>query len=334
MPLDGTWGVPAMAPGGPQFQFTYDQATRDAAGAFLIGELERLDPVMHGPLYAYTWGRDVDLREDVTVGDEVSSFLNSSFAAFGGVTPTGISWIGKDVNAITGAQLDIGKTPQPLLIWGMELAYTTLELLSAQRIGRPIDDQKLEVIRVKYQMDVDQLVYTGDATVGSHGLLNHPSVTNVANATTGNWATTATSDQMAADVNNFIQSVWAASGYAICPDQLRLPPAKFSILVNTKMSTAGNISVMRYLQENTICNTQNGRPLNIQPVKWLPGIGTAGADRMIAYTKAYERVRFPLTPLSRTAPEFRSLYTMTSFYGRIGMIEIPYPECIGYRDGI
>jgi hypothetical protein len=320
---------------GPYTNFTFDASTRDAAGAFLIGELERLDPKMHGPLYAYTWGRDVDLREDITVGDEVSSFLNSSFAAAGGVTPNGISWIGKDVNAITGAQLDIGKTPQPLYIWGMELAYTTLELLSAQRVGRPIDDQKLEVIRVKYQMDIDQCVYTGDTTIGSKGLLNHPLVTNVANATTGNWSNPATTpDQMAADVNNFIQSVWQTSGYAICPDQLRLPPAKFSILVNTKMSTAGNISVMRYIQENTICNTQNGRPINIQPVKWLPGIGAAGTDRMIAYTKDYDRVRFPLTPLSRTAPEFRSLYTMTTYYGRVGLIEIPYPETIGYRDGI
>src|SRR5215471_5354102 len=100
MPLDGNGGL-----------HTYDQATRDATGVFLIGELERLDQTIHEPLVSVTWGRDIDLREDITTGDEISSFTNSAFAAAGGINPTGIAWIGKNVNDITGAQLDIGKTP-------------------------------------------------------------------------------------------------------------------------------------------------------------------------------------------------------------------------------
>ena len=58
-------------------EFSY---TRDSTGAFLIGELERLDQTLHDPLVAVTWGRDIDLREDVTIADEVSSFTNSTFA--------------------------------------------------------------------------------------------------------------------------------------------------------------------------------------------------------------------------------------------------------------
>ena len=45
---------------------TYDQATVDSTGAFLVNELERLDPMMHEPLASVTWQRDIDLREDVT----------------------------------------------------------------------------------------------------------------------------------------------------------------------------------------------------------------------------------------------------------------------------
>src|SRR5580765_6904879 len=52
---------------------TFDQLTVDSTGAFLIGELERLDPTLHEPLATVTWGRDIDLREDVTLADEVSS---------------------------------------------------------------------------------------------------------------------------------------------------------------------------------------------------------------------------------------------------------------------
>jgi hypothetical protein len=324
MPLDGSSGA----------MFTYDGYTRDSTGAFYLGELERLDQTIHDPLYSVTWGRDVDVREDITTGDEVSSFTNSSFAASGGVNPTGISWIGKDVNAITGAQLDIGKTPQPLFLWGMELSYTMPELASAMQAGRPIDTQKYDVIRTKHQMDIDQLVYTGDTGLNTKGLTNHQSVTNVTNVTGGTWAAAATPDVILDQVNEMLESVWAASGWAQMPDQLRVPPVQFGKLVSTKVSSAGNISVLRFLQENSLCNTQNGKPLNIQPLKWLVGRGTAGAQRMIAYTKAYDRVRFPMTPLQRTPLEWRSLYNLTTYWGRLGVIEVVYPETIGYRDGI
>jgi hypothetical protein len=65
---------------------TFDRRTIDSTGSFLIGELERLDQKLHDPLVAVTWSRDIDLRSDVTIADEVSSFTNSSFAAVGGVS--------------------------------------------------------------------------------------------------------------------------------------------------------------------------------------------------------------------------------------------------------
>lgn len=324
MPLDGLSGM-----------FTLDQRTRDATGVFLIGELERLDQTIHKPLVAVTWGRDIQVREDITIGDEVSSFTNSSFAAAGGINPNGISWIGKDVNTITGAALDIGKTPQPLYLWGMELSYTQPELESAMRAGRPIDSQKYEVIQLKHQMDIDQLVYVGDTTIGTHGLFNHPSVINTGNVTGGAWsANIPTPDIISGQINELLESTWAASAWAVMPDQLRVPPVQFGILVSTKVSTAGNISLLRFIQENSLCNTQNGRPLNIQPAKWLNGAGAAGAQRMMCYTNDYERVRYPLTPLQRTPLEWRSLYNLTTYYGRLGVLEVVYPNTLGYRDGI
>lgn len=79
---------------------TFDARTIDSTGAFLVGELERLDQTLHMPLTSVTWSRDIDLREDVSIADEVSSFTNSMFAAAGGPSPAGKSWVGKDANAI------------------------------------------------------------------------------------------------------------------------------------------------------------------------------------------------------------------------------------------
>src|ERR1700744_4011403 len=57
----------------------------DSTGAFMVGELERLDQTLHMPLAAVSWGRDIDLREDVTIGDEVSSFTLTTFGSAGGL---------------------------------------------------------------------------------------------------------------------------------------------------------------------------------------------------------------------------------------------------------
>ena len=59
---------------------TFDAQTVDSTGAFLLGELERLDQTMHDPLVSVTWGRDIDLRSDVSIADETSSFTNSSLS--------------------------------------------------------------------------------------------------------------------------------------------------------------------------------------------------------------------------------------------------------------
>ena len=101
------------------------------------------------------------------------------------------------------------------------------------------------------------------------------------------------------------------------------------------------MSILEYLKNNTISNSINGKPLVIQPLKWLTGTtrggqgpGAGGADRMVAYTKDPMRVRFPLVPLQRTPVEYRDLRQLTTYFGRLGAVEIVYGETIGYRDGI
>ena len=313
--------------------FTFDSQTVDSAGAFLVGELERLDQTLHGPLAAVTWSRDIDLREDVSIADETSSFTNSSFAAAGGPSATGKSWIGKTANAIQSLALDIGKTATPLSLWAIELGWTIPELKSAQQVGRPVDQQKYAGMQLKWNMDIDEQVYVGDELLGLQGLVNSSRISNTSNAVTGNWDT-ATRQQVLDDVDEILTSSWEASGYTVCPSKLLLPPKKYSKLVRTVVSDAGNISLLEFLKTNSIANSLNGQPLDIQPLKWLPGRGASNKDRMVAYTQDQQRVRFPLVPLQRTPLEFRSIYQLTTYFGRLGAVEFVYPETVAYRDGI
>jgi len=336
---------------------TRDGRTVDSTGAFLVGELERLDLTLHEPLAAVTWGRDVDLREDVTTADEVSSFTTSTYASAGGlgtgqVVGSGKSWIGKNTNQVSRVSVDIAKLTQPLIPWGKEIAYTVLELESAAKLGRPVDEQKYKALQLAHQMEIDEMVYYGDTPGAFYGLVNSnnrtttDAVTNVANVANGAagsplW-TQKTPDEILQDFNEVLTSVWAAAGWAILPDTILIPPADFGYIATQKVSNAGNVSILNYVLENNITARQGGSTLDIKSLKWCLGTGVGGTvttggvghDRMVVYTKDKDRVRYPMTMLSKTPLQYDSIWHRSTYYGRLGVLEIVYSECIGYRDGL
>jgi hypothetical protein len=324
--------------------------TVDSTGAFLVGELERLDQTLNMPLAAVTWSRDVDLREDVSLADEVSSFTLTTFGSAGNLGAgngirNGKAWIGKATDQIGGVGVDTGKYPNPLTPWGLEVKFTILELESAIKMGRPIDDQKYEALKLKQQMDTDEQVYVGDANINVGGLVNSALVTNISNVPNGATASplwsSKTPGEILADVNAMIISAWQASGWAVMPTEIRLPPAQFGYISTQLISTAGNTSILKYILENNIVKSSGKGDINIAPVKWLIGAGSGGTigtlgtvDRMFAYTKDKKFVRFPMTPLQRTPIQYDSIYHKSTYYNRLGVTEVVYPETFVYRDGI
>jgi hypothetical protein len=104
------------------------------------------------------------------------------------------------------------------------------------------------------------------------------------------------------------------------------------------INTAGNVSILKFLLENNLAVAQ-GRKLNIQPLKWLTGtnntgLGPTATDSMFAYTKEHRRVRFPIVPLQRTPLEYRDLRQITTYFGRLGAVELVYPETAGRRSAL
>lgn len=335
---------------------THDGRTVDSTGAFLVGELERLDLTLHEPLAAVTWGRDIQLREDVTTADEASSFTVSTYASAGGLgtgqgVGNGKSWIGKDSNQISRVSVDIAKLTQPLIPWGKEIAYTVLELESAAKLGRPVDEQKYKALQLAHQMEIDEMVYYGDTPGAFYGLVNSnnrttsDAVTNLANVANGGqgsplW-TTKTPDEILQDFNEVLTSAWAATGWAILPSEVLLPPTDFGYISTQKVSAAGNVSILNYVLENNITARQGGSTLDIKACKWCIGTGVGGTvgtanghDRMVVYTNDKERVRYPMTMLSKTPLQYDSIWHRSTYYGRLGVLEIVYPETISYRDGM
>jgi hypothetical protein len=193
---------------------TFDQATVDGTGAFLIHELERLDQTLNLPLVNFTWSRDIQLREDVSIADEISSFTNTTFAAAGTPNANGKNWLSKIPTALAGVNVDIAKTGFPLTLWGMELGWTVPELQAAAQVGRPIDTQKYGGKLKRRSRTRHGRAYIGDSGLAVKGLLNLTQVTPINAVKT--WSAS-TADEIRESIDAGLNLAWANSAYSMVP---------------------------------------------------------------------------------------------------------------------
>jgi hypothetical protein len=313
--------------------------TRDSSLAYFVNQLENLDPRFYEPLTSVSWARDIKLRPGITMSNESTSFIQSAFAAVGSLQNTqgNMPWISAETTAIPGVEVNGQKVVLPLRLLAREVSYTSVELDRSQLTGQPIDVQKINALNILYQMNIDQMVYVGSTDVGATGLFNNASVTT-STVSTGISGSTLwnqkTPDEILSDVNTLVESVWQQSAYAVCPSDLRLPPYQFSYIASQKVSSAGNVSILKFLQENAISLAVNGKALNIQPVKWLTGAGASGEDRMVAYTNEENRVRFPMVPIRRETAYYSGIRFTAPYLWAFGVMEFVYPETVGYADGL
>jgi hypothetical protein len=216
-----------------------------------------------------------------------------------------------------------------------------MELESSQLLGQSLDVSKFNAINAKYQMGNDQMAYIGDANVGAKGLLNKATVTTGSSSALNWLGGASTPAQILGAVNDLLNSTYKNTGFARCPTKLLLPPAQFAYIAATPVSSAGSVSILKFLEDNSISMRVNGVPLQVLPVKWLTGTnnggvggGVGGTDRMVAYTDDYDLCRFPLVPIIGYTPTFHGIVYERPYIWAVGETEIVYPETIQYADGI
>ena len=306
--------------------------TQDSTLAYFVNQLDNFDQRLHEPLFSVTWGRDIKLRTGISMANESTSFTRSSFAGVGTQNATGKPWLSANSSTIAGVDVNGERIVTPLRLLGREISYTSVELERSQLLGQSIDTAKLSAMNNMYQMDTDEQVYIGDTFTGDKGLVNSTLV-STANVTGAAWAS-ASADVILAQVNEILNAAWSATGFAVCPSELRIPPAQYSLISTRIVSTAGNQSILQYLAQNSIANNVNGRPLNIQPLKWLTGRGAGATDRMVAYSNQEDFVRFPMVPVRRETAYYSGIRFIAPYIWAFGAVEMVRPETVLYRDGI
>jgi hypothetical protein len=319
----------------------FTKKAADSSLAYFVNQLDSFDATLHQPLMAVSWGRDVQLRGNVSLANESTSFTRSNFGAGGTQNSTLTNapakpFIAPGSTALQGVAVNGERVVTPLRPLARELAYSFIDLQRSQLLGVGIDVQQMEALKMQYQLETDAMVYIGDTSVGAEGMLNSSLVTaaNVAAGVGGTTWALKTPDEILADVNTMLSASWLASGYAVCPAELRLPPTQYGLIATKKVSDAGNVSILSYIAENSICNRINGKPLNIQPLKWLSGRGASNTDRMMCYTNDLNYLRFPLVPLQRQTAYYKGIHFLCPYVYGFGEMEFVYPETVRYADGI
>lgn len=297
-------------------------------GAFATGELERLDQKIYEPIADFTWSRDIQLRNDVAITDEVSSFMLSNFfSGFNGTSTGSKAWITDGTTTPAQVTVKNQKVMQPMTLWGGQVAYSIFELQKSQRAGRPIDQQKHDALRFKHQLDIDVQVYLGDEEVGVSGLLNNK---NIQTTNIGAWTDATTPNQVLDYFNNLLTEAWKRTEYTRIPNTLLVPPKVFSKLISTQLPNT-NMNLLNFVKQNSLTNG-NGGQLAINPVKWLATGHGLTNDRIVAYTNAMDVVRFPLVQIQQLPVQYKDFNMCVNYFGALGAVEFVRPEMVMYAE--
>lgn len=309
---------------------TIDRELIDSCGAFLESQLTKRDPEMHKPLLATTWSRDIPVRNDIDVSDVSTSFDNMNVAVVGGGNSRGKAWATSFQTDTPAVQVSYGQTICPLTLWALKADFNIIDLQRAMAAQRDISTDKTDAIHMKHEMDIDEMVYIGDKRLGYKGMLNHGSVQTLGTADA--WNASTTDKKILNDLNGLLEVAYENAGHAIAPDTLLLPADVFGKLASRYVDGTSD-TLLNCFARNNLATAVHGKVLSIRPIKYgnkdLSGLTK---NRGIAYTQDRSFIRFPMTQLRRTPLESRGLTQEVTYYGNVGVVEIPMPETVGYID--
>ena len=329
----GLSGSPA--PGGVP---TLDAAGIASGGAFLASELEKRDPLLRKPLTSFTYPRDIPINTGGGWVDDVSAMS----VAYGitGSSGSGAVHAG-GANGIPLVSANVDKGVYKAHVFAAALRVMFVDMQKASLIGRSLDQMLTDGIRMAYDKHMDQHVYTGLEEYGATGLLNDPDATEtvVANGAKGSskWPDK-TPDEILADVNAALMANWAAAEYdeTAMPNHILLPYEQYSDILTRKVTDLAAETILDFLMKNNAA-VKNGGSLYIGPTRWCKGAGTGKSDRMAVYVNNPRFVAMDeLVPLSRimSSPNVTNVCYDTAYMANISQVQVLYPQCIAYYDGI
>lgn len=316
----------------------FTDAAVSSAGAFLVSELEKRDPIVRVPLTSFTYARDIPIKIGGGWVDHTSN-LNIDYGVTGGSSNGTVQASG--ANASPLVQMNLEKDVYNTHVFNTTMRIRFTDMMRSQVTGRSLDKLLSDGVRMVYDKHMDANVYVGLSQYGSYGLINNPNVTATTAATgvggSTHWSAK-TPQEILNDINSAINAVWEASGYdrRAMPNHILLPHEQFSYIATQPVSGLSEKSILTYLQENNIAN-KNGVELVIVGVPWCKGAGATSSDRMVLYVHNDNFLAVEeLAPLSRvmTSPSTEAQAYDSLYMANLSEVEFFYTQTVRYVDGI
>ena len=305
--------------------------------AFLIKELERVDPKILEPLTGIDWPRDMPVITGGGLLEAIAS-IDVTYASSGGDED---NLFFEATNNIPVIQADMTKQAARTFNFAEYMIFTWMEQEKMWNIGRDPETFLNKGIRLHCDKAIDRNVYRGFNRVSSTGLTNNPDITRTTAAphTPGQsdtqW-TFKTADEILSDINTVISAVWTANDCAsdALPNHILVPPDQFGQLVTRKVADDASKSILTYVEENNLAAKQ-GHELKISPCKWCKAAGSDATDRMVVYTNSVDRICFNITqPLTRLETEKGDMRIKIPYFCQFSEVRFLYPSTVRYMDGI
>ena len=207
-------------------------------------------------------------------------------------------------------------------------SYSIQDIRRAQMAGLPLTDQLARIAKRAVEAKIDSIAAFGDSTLGFTGFLNNANVPLVS-VITGTWST-ATADQIVADLDKLVNSIVIATKGVHMPDTLLLDISSFTLLNSKQRSLASDVTILKWYLANNAFIT------NIDHWYLLATADAAGTGkRAVCYQRNQDVLGLVIPQeFEQFPPQVKNLSFFVPCHARIGGVKIPYPLAIAYMDGI
>ena len=213
--------------------------------------------------------------------------------------------------------------------------YSVDEIESAQLVGMNLPGDKAEVARRAVEEKQNAIAFYGDDESGLPGLLNNANIPRGDVPAGGGgdteWADK-TGKEIAADINDACNDMFALTKQKERPNTLLVPTAQWSLINSEDYKAESEKTIAQYIVSNSPYITSLD---SIIPVNELAGAGTAGVDIFVVYNRDPRKLELEI-PLEFLimAEQLVGLEYTVPCRARYGGLIVRYPLSISIREKI
>jgi hypothetical protein len=213
---------------------------------------------------------------------------------------------------------------------GAAYQYSLQDLRRSAMANSRLDQRRANGARKAIELQIDQIAALGNANAGLTGIANNANVSLISPAT-GTWST-ATGEQMVADMMKFASDIVIANKETIIPDTVVLDVTNYNRFANKRISTTGDThttALQAFLKSSPYIK-------NVGSWYKLATADAAGTGpRAICYKRDPEVLTLEVPQeFEQLPPQNKNLAFQVPVHARTGGVIVYYPIGMGYMDGL